>query len=168
MKFITQPIRLQDAGEIATWQYEPPYAMYSLSPLAIPALLDPINRYQGIRDESGRLLGYCCFGREAMVPGGAYGESEPDVVDVGLGMHPGLVGKGLGKAFVAAILAFAAEAFKPERFRVTIAAFNERSQRAFLGLGFAKTNSFNRVGDGLGFVQLEREASSLHLIGGQK
>ena len=158
MKYIIQPIRECDANRIATWQYEPPYAMYSLSLLAIPALLDPGNRYHSIRDDTGRLHGYCCFGAEARVPGGAYREGEPDVVDVGLGMHSGMVGKGHGKAFVAAILAFAAGAFKPERIRVTIAAFNERSQRTFLGLGFTKTNRFNRDGDGMEFVQLERAA----------
>jgi RimJ/RimL family protein N-acetyltransferase len=73
-------------------------------------------------------------------------------------MHPGLVGQGHGSGFVAAILAFAREAFAPQRFRVTIAAFNERSQRTFRKLGFRETSRFTRDGDGLEFIQLERRA----------
>jgi hypothetical protein len=67
-----------------------------------------------------------------------------------------MTGKEHGKAFVEAILLFAARAFKPRGFRVSIAEFNLRSQRTFLGLGFVKANSFSRDGDGMRFVQLQR------------
>ena len=159
MKFITQPISQQDAHEIATWQYETPYSIYSLSKKDIPVLLNADNRYFRVQDESGQLMGYCCFGEEAKVPGGEYIDSEPHVIDVGLGMHPKIVGKGLGKAFVVAILRFATEQFKPKRFRVSIAEFNKRSQITFSRLGFMKTYNFNREGDGMRFVQFEREAN---------
>jgi ribosomal-protein-alanine N-acetyltransferase len=76
-----------------------------------------------------------------------------------VGMHPGLVGKGLGARFVDAILHYTAGEFSPERFRVSIAAFNKRSQRTFLKLGFVETASFKRANDGMRFVQLEREAN---------
>jgi len=136
MKFVIQPLSEHDANHIATWQYETPYSIYNPSTKDIPALLDPSNRYYSVQHESGRLFGYCCFGAEATVPGGAYAVGEPDVVDVGLGMHPEMTGKGDGKAFVEAILQFAATAFEPSRFRVSIAEFNLRSQSTFLGLGF--------------------------------
>jgi len=156
MKFVIQPLSEHDANHIATWQYETPYSIYNPSTKDIPALLDPSNRYYSVQHESGRLFGYCCFGKDATVPGGEYTVSEPDVVDVGLGMNPELVGKGLGKVYVEAILQFAATAFEPSRFRVSIAEFNLRSQSTFLGLGFVKTNSFSREGDGMKFVQLQR------------
>lgn len=157
MKYIVQPIREGDAREIATWQYDGPYAIYSLSGKDIPALLDPDMRYHVVREASGELVGYCCFGLDARVPGGEYDDGEPDVLDVGVGLHPVMTGKGLGKAFVGVILDYAARAFDPARFRVTIAEFNQRSQKVFLGLGFALTNRFERDGDGMRFVQLERE-----------
>jgi RimJ/RimL family protein N-acetyltransferase len=159
MKFTIQPIREGDARQIATWRYDEPYGFYSLSALAIPVLLDPEFRYHSVQDESGRLVGFCCFGEDARVPGGVYTRGEPDVLDVGVGMHPELVGKGQGSAFIAAILGFAVKEFNPAAFRVTIAAFNQRSQRVFFGLGFRETGSFDRDGDGMRFVQLEREDS---------
>jgi len=159
MKFNIQLMSQQDADEIVTWQYEPPYAIYSLSREDLPVLLDPDNRYFAVKDESSQMIGYCCFGSEARVPGGDYHDSEPLVIDLGVGMHPGMVGKGLGTEFVDAILHYATGEFSPERFRVSIAAFNERSQRTFLKLGFVETASFKRVTDGMRFVQLEREVN---------
>jgi len=159
MKFTIQPISQNDANAITSWQYESPYSIYNLSQKDIPVLLNPNNRYFSIQDESDQLVGYCCFGEEAKVPGGEYTDNEPHVVDVGIGMQPGMIGRGLGKAFIAAILKFATEEFYPRRFRVSIAKFNKRSQRTFLKLGFIETNSFNRDGDGMKFIQLEREAS---------
>ena len=159
MKFTTQPISQKDANDITSWQYETPYSIYSLSQKDIPVLLDPNNRFFSIQDESDQLVGYCCFGEEAKIPGGEYTDNEPHVVDVGIGMQPGMIGRGLGKAFVAAILKFATEELCPRRFRVSIAKFTKRSQRTFLKLGFIETRSFNRDGDGMKFIQLEREAS---------
>lgn len=156
-KLTIRPLNAEDARAIASWGYEPPYSFYNLSQEEIPGLLHPGNRYFTVQDESGRLIGYCTYGTEAQVPGGEYHLAEPVVLDVGIGMHPGMVGRGLGKAFVAAILQFAVEAFKPDRFRVSIAGFNQRSQRTFLNLGFHQTHSFSRQGDGMAFIQLERE-----------
>ena len=131
--------------------------MYSHSPKVIPLLLNSIKRYFSVRDETGQLIGYCCFGDEAKVAGGEYSEGEPEIVDVGIGMNPGLVGRGFGRAFVAAILGFATNQYHPERFRVSIAEFNKRSQKTFQNLGFVETHRFPRDGDGMEFVQLERD-----------
>ena len=149
----------RDATEVASWQYEPPYSMYSLSAEDIPILVNPINRYFAIRDERDRLIGYCCFGDEAKVAGGKYPDAEPVVLDVGIGMNPDLVGKGIGAAFVAAIIDFAIYEYTPTRFRVSIAELNKRSQKVFLNLGFIESHKFHRDGDAMEFVQLERDAS---------
>jgi len=154
------PLSRQQAEESATWRYDPPYDLYDLQPEHIPLLVDPANRYCAVCDESGQLVGTCCFGAEARVAGGDYLEGEPAVLDVGVSMHPGRVGRGLGTGFVASILEFAQETFAPETLRVTIAEFNRRSQRTFQRLGFAETSRFTRNSDGLVFVQLEREAQA--------
>ena len=157
--YTVQPIRKQDAEEIATWAYDSPYAMYNLTEKEIPVLFELENRFFGIHDDSGHLSGYCCFGEQARVPGGDYAQGEPHVLDVGLGMHPQRVGRGSGKAFVEAILAFARGAFSPGRFRVSIAAFNKRSLKTFQNLGFLEESRFTREKGGKTFVQLEREIS---------
>lgn len=157
MKFRIQPISQQYAQNITSWQYEDAYSMYNLSDLALQVLRDPDNRYYAVLDEFGQLSGYCCFGREARVPGGEYPETRQLVLDVGVGLHPEMVGRGSGHAFVDAILSFAKEEFNPESFRVSIAKFNKRSLKTFQKHGFVETNRFGRNSDGLRFIQLERE-----------
>jgi RimJ/RimL family protein N-acetyltransferase len=53
-------------------------------------------------------------------------------------------------------LDYVLDAYLPNRFRATIAAFNLRSQRTFLGLGFVETSRF--VGNGSEWVILTRAA----------
>lgn len=158
MKYDIQPLREQDVNDIVKWRYEPPYDLYNLSYLDIPFLLDPKNRYFAVHGESGKLIGYCCFGEEARVPGGDYQQIEPVVLDIGVGLHPGQVGRGLGISFVDELLQFGVDEFIPEKLRVTVAAFNQRSLRTFLKHGFKETQRFKRKRDDMIFIQLERMA----------
>jgi RimJ/RimL family protein N-acetyltransferase len=151
-------MNVEAATETVAWRYDPPFNLYNLSPEDIPLLIDPVNRYFAVYDETGRIVGICCYGVEARVAGGDYGDGVQATLDVGVGMSPDLVGRGQGAAFVRAVLAFAQESFAPHRFRVTIAAFNERSRRTFRRLGFEETFRFTRDSDGLDFIQMEREA----------
>jgi RimJ/RimL family protein N-acetyltransferase len=147
-----------DAWEITSWEYDPPYSQYDLLPESLSSLLAPDNRFHAVVDEHGVLVGYCCFGREARVPGGEYALVEPEVLDIGVGLRPDMTGRGRGREFIAAILGFAIEAYAPRMFRVTIAAFNRRSRRAFEAIGFEVSHRFERSTDGMKFVQLEMRA----------
>lgn len=158
MEFIVQDMTKEAARQIATWKYPTPYAMYDLSEADLPTFHNPAMQYFTIYDLTDTLIGYCCFGAEAQVPGGKYAIDDM-ILDIGVGMNPDYVGKGYGKNFIHTILAFAHRKFCPERFRVTIAGFNERSLRAFQSLGFRPTHQFRRTGDGLEFTQLERKAA---------
>lgn len=144
------------AREILTWRYEPPYDIYNEDPDKadpfVQALLDPVYAYHTITDEHGEeLVGYCCFGADARVPGGDY---SADALDVGLGMHPDLTGQGHGLAFFEAILDFARRTFAPQALRVTVAAFNQRAIRVYEKAGFEHEQAFQRSGDGMEFVIL--------------
>lgn len=151
----------ESARAMLDWHYAAPYAMYNLVTGAdgieagIAFFVDPQNHYYSIKNDRGELLGYCCFGADATVPGGDY---SLEALDVGLGMRPDLTGQGRGHEVIAAILAFGRKRFPPARFRATIAAFNRRSQRAFGKIGFVQTSRFNRESDGLEFVIFMREA----------
>jgi ribosomal-protein-alanine N-acetyltransferase len=101
-------------------------------------------------------MGLLQFWPGGRVPGGSYRDQEPEVLDVGVGMRPEKVGKGQGTGFVAAILTFAHEQFRPRRLRVSIAAFNARSQKVFANLSFKEISRFRRKSDGMEFIQLER------------
>src|SRR5206468_9220263 len=67
-------------------------------------------RYQAVRDEDGELVGFCTFGEDARVAGYIYPD---DALDIGVGMRPDLVGRGLGLAFTREVLDFARRELAP-------------------------------------------------------
>jgi ribosomal-protein-alanine N-acetyltransferase len=152
---LISPLEPERAGQIAAWHYDPPYQVYDLARGDLELLLDPVYRYHQVLDRSGGLVGYCCYGKDAQVPGGDYSRGEPEVLDVGVGLRPELVGQGRGRDFVGAILAYGGDKFHPEYFRATVADFNLRSMNTFRGLGFEVSYHLKRVPDGMPFTQLE-------------
>jgi len=149
------PMSRDAARAVVAWHYPPPYDLYDLTPAAIPALIEPHSRYfAGFA--AGTLMGLCCFGFEAQVPGGTYGQGEPAFLDVGLGMHPALIGQGRGPRFAADVICFGIERYSPQNLRATIAAFNRRSQRTFETLGFVPVHFFVRRDGNMSFIQMER------------
>jgi ribosomal-protein-alanine N-acetyltransferase len=145
-----RPLDAPDARAILAWRYEGPYAVYNPQPpdpdVAVAILTDPANAYFAARDETGALIGFCCFGADAQVPGGNY--NDPDPLDIGLGLRPDLTGGGRGLSFLLAVLALGREHFAPTRFRLTVAAFNERAQKVYARAGFRPLGRFRR-GEGV-------------------
>jgi RimJ/RimL family protein N-acetyltransferase len=150
------PITESAAHAILAWRYDEPYALYDLTDEALPILLESSNRYFAAYEAEGSLVGFCCFGAEAQVPGGDYAGA--NLLDVGIGMRPDLTGRGLGPSFMTAVLRLAGRQGWQHGFRVTIAAFNGRSRRMHERLGFRETARFRREGrpNGMEFVILTR------------
>ena len=151
------PLGKDNAREISTWSYDHPYDLYDLVPNDLSGLLNPDYYYHQVLDQNEDLIGYCCFGLDARVPGGKYLINEPKVLDIGVGMRPDLTGEGRGYEFISAVLEFARERFNPDCFRVTVADFNKRSLRAFIRHGFNESHHFIRELVEIPFTQLERE-----------
>ena len=141
-----RPLTPADAREIATWRYPGPYATYDVA-----EVMTPERGYRSVHD-GGRLVGYCCFGYEARVPGV---DEEPDVLDVGYGMRPDLMGRGAGRDFIRSILEFAAAEFSPRRSRVLILDWNARSRAAARSVGFDEEGTV-RSTEGI-FVVMTRD-----------
>jgi ribosomal-protein-alanine N-acetyltransferase len=142
MDFVFESMSDKEARKIAAWKYEPPYAFYDMAkdPEDLEELLAPDKRKDYFSATSdGVLVGYFCFGRDARVSGGDY---SGEAVDVGLGMRPDLTGKGLGLSFLESGLGFARERFSPTRFRLSVAAFNERAIKVYERAGFEKSGEF--------------------------
>ena len=93
--------------------------------------------------EGEELVGYVCFGEPARVQGM---EHENELVDVGWGLRPDLMGRGLGPGLIEAALAV----HPRSRHRIAVLAWNERAKRAPAKCGFVETGS---VGE---FVVMER------------
>jgi ribosomal-protein-alanine N-acetyltransferase len=117
-----------DAATIASWRYPGPYSTYDVNESSALA-----SDHWAVT-EAEELIGYCCFGAPARVAGA---EQEPGTLDVGYGLAPDLMGRGLGERFVGAILAFALERYDAERLRLYVLEWNERSRKVAAGHGFA-------------------------------
>ncbi|CAM4332867.1 acetyltransferase [Bacillus manliponensis] len=150
-------IKREEANEIASWQYEEPYELYSFSysKETIEGLLG--GTYYSYRNEEGELIGYFCFGEEAQVPGGRdanlYGGE--GVIDIGLGMKPQLTGKGLGEQFLHTGIDFAERKFQPKQLRLSVASFNKRAIRLYENAGFIVKTFF--MSRGKEFLLMIRE-----------
>jgi len=79
-------------------------------------------------------------------------EEEPGTVDVGYGMRPDLIGHGLGREFVGAVLAHVVEGHPDARLRMSIFRWNGRSRRV------AEAHGFRIAGQAGEFDVLVREA----------
>lgn len=149
-----------DAREMLSWQYEPPYAMYSMTtiddadmPDEVAYLLDADNHFYAIYD-SGEMIGHCVFHAEARVSGDSYAE---DALDVGIGMRPDMTGQGRGRDITRQVLNFAREQYAPSMYRATIIAWNKRAQAVCLQNGFRQSRRF-ASDDGRQWVVLLKEA----------
>jgi len=125
-----RPMTAQDAEVVATWRYGGPAAVYDVA--SAQPILDDLPDYLAVT-AGERLVGFCCVGRAARVPGLS---EHVGVLDVGFGMEPGLVGHGRGTRFGRAMLAFLATAFPHQELRAVVQDWNERSLRLTRRLGF--------------------------------
>ena len=116
-----------DAEAVATWRYPGRYQTYDVG-----EVVSSEAGFWAVEHEA-TLVGYCCFGHEARVPGAI---EEPVILDIGYGMRPDLMGQGLGREFVGAILDFAVRRFSPRRLRLLILDWNDRSRKVADALGF--------------------------------
>ncbi len=139
-----EPVTEADVREVVTWRYEPPYDFYNppseLSDADLAAMLAPESPHFAVVDDTGALVGFIGLGREAQVPGGDY---TAPATDVGIGLRPDWTGRGLGHFVLTRFFEHLdALDYPPAPLRATIAAFNLRSQRTFLRLGFRETAQF--------------------------
>ena len=137
-----------DREAILAWRYPGRYSTYDFDD---PSALDSDT---WAVSEGGELNGYCCFGAPARVPGA---EEEPGVLDVGYGLAPELMGRGLGPRFVATILEFALDRYGPERLRLFVFDWNERSRKVAEGHGFAVESTLES--DGGRFLVMARRGT---------
>jgi ribosomal-protein-alanine N-acetyltransferase len=140
----------EDAVAIAAWRYPPPYDFYDADadPGDLAELLDPRRRegsYFSAWSE-GKLIG---FAQVSAADGTAV---------IGLGLRPDLTGRGLGSAFLEAVMAFVREGEAPARFTLSVAAFNGRAIRIYERAGFAESRRYRHftAGKTWDFVEMTR------------
>jgi len=147
--FNIKQMNYEEAKQISKWVYKAPYSIYSMeeSDNCINELVN--GNYYSVTDESYNLIGYYCFGESAQVPAGKQFSvyDYNDITDIGLGITPDLCSKGLGYHFLINGLEFARNTLSAKRFRLTVAAFNQRAINVYQKVGFEKNNSFSRISE---------------------
>ena len=99
-------------------------------------------------DDKGTLVGFFHF------------ERDEKVMEIGLGLRPDLTGKGLGRGFLVAGLAFARRSFRLGVFRLSVASCNERAIKVYEGVGFIRGRTYHHETNGgvYEFLEMERGA----------
>ena len=127
------------ARQVAKWQYPPPYDFYDADPVDLPYLLDAslrAGRFFEVANADGIMIGFFEF------------KAEFDPLEIGLGLHPDQVGRGLGLPFVRAGIEFARTHFGVTRLTLNVAAFNQRAITVYERAGFGQTGSWqHRIGE---------------------
>ncbi len=144
MKLRIKPASEATLAAMEAWRYEPPYDFYDGD--AEP-VLDPERFYEAL-DADGSLAGFYYF------------EEKGDALEIGLGLRPGLTGRGLGREFFRAGLEFGRREFRPARIILAVAAFNERAILVYERGGFREigrhVRRFERWGE-VEFVDMEED-----------
>ena len=99
------------------------------------------------------MIGHCCFGDEAQVPGGDY---STEALDVGMELCPNRTGQGQGSWVIGEVIEVAQQNFQAKKLRATVAAFNQRALRAWKKVGFYAVSEFVRPSDNQRFAILMR------------
>ena len=141
MKLTIHQMTQAEAEEVAAWEYEPPYSFYDATAdeADLRLLLDAESREGrnfSVCDDDGALVGFFEY-----KPRGAD-------VEIGLGLRPDLTGRGLGVEFVGAALEFGRDRFRPETFRLAVAAFNRRAIRVYERAGFEPVREYDHATNG--------------------
>jgi len=153
LNIVIRPLTRDEALAVTAWRYGGELAVYDGEPGQEEGLLamtaEGHGYYALVMDDD--FVGYCCFGPEGRVSG----QPVPmdGLLDLGGGLRPDLVGKGLGAVGFPVILAFARERFSPSGFRTAIASFNRRSIVLCRWAGFRPTCRFPGPG-GREFTEL--------------
>jgi [ribosomal protein S18]-alanine N-acetyltransferase len=141
-EFTIRPMTAADAHAVAAWRYPGEYSFYDADadPDDLAELLDPAEwgRRYFAADEIARheLAGFLVV------------KLTGPVANIGLGLRPGLTGRGLGESFVRTCLRFASAALGAQSYSLAVAAFNRRAITVYERAGFQEAECFEHVTNG--------------------
>ena len=121
-------LSIEDGMTMAMWQYPGPWGVADA--LEAPRADEG---YWAVRDAGKDLIGFCCLGGAARVPGLS---AAPNHLDVALGMRPDLVGQGLSREFARTVVDHALEVAEGRWLRCVVAEWNDAGRRAADYVGF--------------------------------
>lgn len=133
LPFVVEGLSIEDGMDLAMWTTPGPWAVNDS--LEAP---EPDEGYWAVRDAKGQLVGYCCFGEAARVPG--LGDDR-SMLDVALGLRPDLVGRGLSNVLARVVVEQARAVASGRRLRCVVAERNQPGRHAAQNAGFKVTGA---------------------------
>ncbi len=125
-----RPLTIEDGLTVASWSS--PGAWHIEDALQTP---EPDEGYWAVVDARDELLGFCCLGAAARVPGQP---ADDWVLDVAIGIRPEWAGRGWGGDLGRAAVAHARSVALDRRVRTTVPDWNVAGQRTARQAGFVE------------------------------
>lgn len=143
--FVIDRLTADEAARIARWAYPPPHDVYDGNGDVglMTTVAEDGTGYFGIHG-GGELVAFACFGADARVRGQ---QEEDGTLDVGCGVRPDLVSRGIATQVLPEVIDLARERWSPRRLRAAVASFNDRSLRLCRSAGFVAVRTFDGPGD---------------------
>lgn len=126
--FRVRQLTIEDGLDLASWSR--PGAWHIEDALEAP---EPDEGYWAVVDRDDALLGFCCVGAAARVPGAP---QDDYVIDVAIGIRPQLAGRGWSGELGRAAVRYAASVALDRRLRTTVPEWNEVGRHAAEQAGF--------------------------------
>jgi [ribosomal protein S18]-alanine N-acetyltransferase len=151
-QFRFEPMSQRQARAIAAWRYDPPYDFYDAvaDPEDLAELLDPVqreSRYFAVLGDPGGLVGFSCSSTRGHRRGRA-------------GTAAGLDWQRARALLPARGSGVRARAVRAARFRLTVAAFNQRAIHVYERAGFRRGESYTHRTNGGEHPLLRMERSA--------
>lgn len=140
LTFRVVPMQEEHAELICSWQYEPPYNIYSWLPWEQMKALEVEFGDAQLRQEQYAIV----LDHMDQVYGFAQYFPLQNVTRIGLGMHPEKCGQGRGTAFVAAIVQEAIRRNPSNEIDLEVLTWNTRAIKVYLKSGFVIQDTYER------------------------
>lgn len=149
------PMDREAALAIVGWRYPAPYDLYNMD--GEEAVQELCEGCYFAWSEDGETTGFCCFGADARIPTVEENPYTEDHLDVGLGRHPALCGRGTGLAFLEDVMTLAGNKAGNRPLRLTVAKWNERARHLYRKAGFQPVGTVTHCFSKAGFLIMEKK-----------
>ncbi|WP_338541235.1 GNAT family N-acetyltransferase [Paenibacillus tundrae] len=138
--FHVKPMEEEHAQQICSWQYDPPYNIYSWLPWEQMKALEVEFGDVQLRKDQYAVI----FGENDEICGFAQFFPLVGVTRIGLGMHPERCGHGQGVEFVSAIVQEAIRRNPSNEIDLEVLTWNTRAIRVYEKVGFITQDTYER------------------------
>ncbi|QHS21761.1 GNAT family N-acetyltransferase [Virgibacillus sp. MSP4-1] len=131
-----KPMTQEQAEQIAyNWHYEGVYSFYDTK-----ADKEDMEEFPD-SEQRGESM-FAVTGNDELTGFFSINQVNHDTIDIGLGLHPDITGKGYGLTFLREGLNFAEKKYHPGMITLSVATLNQRAMKVYKRAGFTEAGTF--------------------------